>query len=44
MDPLDKGKWEALGWYGNNTDTTQPAAPPVTKVRGTYDFKIFGQE
>ena len=42
MDPLDISKWEALGWYGNNTDSTQPASPPVNKIRGTFDFKIFG--
>ena len=42
MDPLNIQVWEGLGWYGNEVDATMPAAAPVKKLSGTYDFVIFG--
>ncbi len=42
MDPEDMQVWEGLGWYGNDDDATKPANPPVTKLRGEYNFTIFG--
>ena len=42
MDPLNIQVWEGLGWYGNEVDATMPAAAPVKKLSGTYDFVVFG--
>lgn len=42
MNPFDMQVWEGLGWYGNDDNAEKPTDPPVTKLRGEYNFKVFG--